>query len=283
LSFDLQWYTLFSYCFIFIRSISFYAESIDDKENSLKCSNCSETFRNAYSLLEHAQFVHKLEIFKENDRNNKSNLEQTKCNDFKPKHLSQTIDSNQHPDDASSQSNANGTNSKKTSHHSKSNKTKNEIFIDVIPKDPKKKFLDRNQSYDITVSSSDSSSNFNINTSSLSNNVSANNNLNTESDKTVFIESNYMYENTNINNENSNQHVNSMTKNFNDHNENTSSSSNDSTSMDLTIKNFNGCNENSINNNDALALMTNGTRTYLKNFRNHLNHENMQESDSSKK
>lgn len=261
---------------------SIFQLKIEDKENSLKCSNCSESFRNAYSLLEHAQFVHKLEIFKENDRNNKLNLEQTKCNELKFKHLSQTIDSNLHQD-ITSQSNNNNNNAKKSSHFiSKSSKAKNEIFIDVIPSDPKKKFLNRNKSYDITVSSSDSTSNFNINTNSLLNNVSNTNNLTIENDKTAFNESKYLYENASNNNENGDHHESSMAKGFNDHNENTSSSSNDSNSMDSTIKNFNTCNENSINNNDTLPLIANESRSNFENFRNHLSHESMRESGSSK-
>lgn len=278
---------MFSYFeFLIFWCVFFSNETIEDKENSLKCSNCSETFHNAYSLLEHAQFVHKLEIFKENDRNSKLNLEQTKCNEFKLKHLSQTIDSNINQDIITSQSNNNNNsnnNSKKSSHHSKSNKTKNEIFIDVIPSDPKKKFLNRNQSYDITVSSSDSSSNFNINTNSLSNNVNNNNNLTIENDKTAYNESKYMYENASTNNENGDHHINSMSKGFNDQNENTSSSSNDSNSMDLSIKNFNTCNENSIINSDTLPLIVNESHNNLEHFRNHLSHENMRESGSSKK
>jgi len=212
------------------------------------------------------------------------NLEQTKCNEFKLKHLSQTIDSNLHSDTTNqSNSNNNNNNSKKSSHFiSKSSKAKNEIFIDVIPSDPKKKFLSRNQSYDITVSSSDSTSNFNISTNSLSNNANSSNNLTIVNDKTAFDESNYVYKHAITNTDNGDPHMSSLTKSFNDQNENTSSSSNDSNSMDSTIKNFNTCNDNSINNNDTLPLIANEARANLENFRNHLNHESMRESGSSK-
>lgn len=38
-------------------------------DNSLRCSSCSETFRSAHSLLKHAQFTHKINIFIENNTN----------------------------------------------------------------------------------------------------------------------------------------------------------------------------------------------------------------------
>jgi hypothetical protein len=46
---------------------------LEDKENSLKCSNCPESFGNASSLLEHAQFTHKIAIYLDNNSNSNSN------------------------------------------------------------------------------------------------------------------------------------------------------------------------------------------------------------------
>lgn len=50
---------------------------LEDKENYLKCSNCPESFGSASSLLEHAQFTHKIAIFLET--NHSDSQKSTPC------------------------------------------------------------------------------------------------------------------------------------------------------------------------------------------------------------
>ncbi|CAF0965676.1 unnamed protein product [Brachionus calyciflorus] len=101
---------------------------MSNKENVLKCSNCTESFNTADSLLKHAQFYHNLNIYIENSKKNELKLEKTS--------------------DTSEQNNAH----------------KDHIFIDVIPSDSNSMFLDTSKSYNITVSSSSSSSSSNVDT-----------------------------------------------------------------------------------------------------------------------
>lgn len=81
-------------------------------------------------MLEHAQFIHKIDIYIENNNNNNE----------KP-HLESSIKSQE---------------TNKISEVV--NQSKDQIFIDVIPSDSNSIFLDRNQSYNITVSSTSDSS-----------------------------------------------------------------------------------------------------------------------------
>lgn len=167
----------FKLFFLFYRFDSNFCFFKDLDENGLRCSSCSETFSSAHSLLRHAQFTHKINIF----------IEKNSPNDI------------------------NTANSKNINNNNIiNNKSENENFIDVIPPSSNLNTfsLIEKQLFDITVSSSPSSSSSSVSSqnsneianektiiSSINSNNSIINNKSSNTNKTECISQHLVYQN----------------------------------------------------------------------------------------
>lgn len=158
-----------------ITSVSPGCHACENANDSTKltCGTCPETFTNARSLLEHAQYIHKINIFlnTKTTTNKASPGASSSVNtaSFMPgNNLNRTYQSTIHGGLSSSLSNETAKNK---------NRQQTDVFIDFMPSD--KRHMDRSAPsslYNITVSSTNN--NNNNSNSSVKNNSSSISNIN---------------------------------------------------------------------------------------------------------
>ena len=203
--------------------------------SDLTCGTCPQTFSNARSLLEHAQYTHKINIFV----NSQSPATTT------------TSSSSVVNNTPSTQANNSSQQTPNTSNH-KNNST-NEIFIDFVQSDKHCSANGSSPTYNITVSSSNNNNNNNNSNSSTSDHKDLNSNGSLLINKSVNMSPkkkllNYTYDSMQNNTASNNHNNNSVDIKI-------ESNENDNTSSKVI-------NENNLNAPADLSLRTPVTSKY---------------------